>query len=980
MISLLLNLFTFTFLSNFYILQISTESLHDFPWSVDKGNWIITAKLISSSDQVYDIREYVHSSEVVRGKITISSGDDKLDIFYSSEFENDRLVIQNQQCTKFTFKNQWDNFLFNIDSKKPLLNHVLLTGPSILFRINGKSFNWRKGGDTNIRGFPVHSAKTTFNRNLDIIYYYKTHLDSPGILQASRLQFVGMDSSLQLVTFRENVNLDIYSITKTQEELDKFVTVTPGIGCPLHFITSKSYDWFMEPEMSKSSYHFTAKTTVDGPRKSITLSEMFVNSEDLTTSLKTIEQGIITESLYDYNLGTVHVSLREGRCLNSAVGPNSPGISSYGTFTSYGFLNYEDAYKYSYLGKVFIRSGYETYVWERVDYDYEFEGVKYDKFVTSHYFISSYDAKLFKGFILARTTTNNYKKVNNETYTFIQEKIKDYYGLEEAESGRDYEAELSLRFSDCYPDSNDRKTLAIYFSCDKDEEDFNCIKYAESHYNGFANKLKTSLVRQNISPGRIADIELVFENTNIIALVTFLKIPNIEDSLHKERMKLSQKTISRLSEIYAESVGDCLYKQAGFYMDQEVIVVCNPQDKTSSICSRLSKKRLVNSDDGTTCDIYYPINSYSQFKHEIHLDKLEDHIRSNTLPLYLLEDFIVYFVFTKVIDVTYELDKNRDSFVLVATGKKLIDSNGDVILAKDVSNLGDCYRTCAHDNVNLCETFVYCQYSDKPSCHTSNIIHANLSSRTTEDESCKIYSKNRLLDYIKISSREFKKSLSIAIDVPLDDCASMCSSSDECFSFQQCDGSCTLSGYYTDSMSQESSNCDIYIPKVSELFKSTGRQIVSQVFHTEINLNLDQCAALCASWTNAGEFCVSFNYCPQNDGKSSCSLSGYTINDKSANPIDSGVCKNYEYKNQQLSGRNSFKSDQLTIGGTSGGATFGIIILFIAVGLLLGFIFPMLINGKLKETCTRKFNSMSSSERETSSFEWTRQMDQTENI
>ncbi|XP_053206025.1 uncharacterized protein LOC128390338 isoform X2 [Panonychus citri] len=266
-------LVNFIFFSNFYIIQVSSESLHDLPWSVDKGNWIIVAKLISSNDEVYDIREYVHSNEIVRGRITISSGDDKLDIFYSSEFENDRLVIHDQQCNIFTFKNKWNYNLFNIDSKKPLLNHLLMTGPSILFRINGKRFNWRQGGDTSIRGFPVHSANTAFDKNLDIVYYYKAHLDSPGILQASRLQFEGMDSSLQLVTFRENVNLDIYSITKTQEELDKVVTVTPGIGCPLHLITSKSHDWCEPPRFSKSSYHFVARTTVDGPKISMTLSE-----------------------------------------------------------------------------------------------------------------------------------------------------------------------------------------------------------------------------------------------------------------------------------------------------------------------------------------------------------------------------------------------------------------------------------------------------------------------------------------------------------------------------------------------------------------------------------------------------------------------------------------------------------------------------------------------------------------------------------
>ncbi|XP_053206003.1 uncharacterized protein LOC128390324 isoform X1 [Panonychus citri] len=440
-------------------------------------------------------------------------------------------------------------------------------------------------------------------------------------------------------------------------------------------------------------------------------------------------------------------------------------------------------------------------------------------------------------------------------------------------------------------------------------------------------------------------------------------------------MRLSQEALLNLDRITAESVGDCLYKQVEFYYDQEVIVFCNADYTRPSICGRIqSSEKIVKMDAGTICDVYYPINSYSQFRKEIHLDKMEDYISRLSLAIYLTDDGFIYYKSTKVVDVTNELDHNIDSFVLV-NNKRLVDSNGDIILAKDVSNLADCYRTCAHDDIDLCETFVYCQYPDKLSCYTSNVIYANLSLQSTEDESCKIYSKNRLLDYIKISSREFKQSPNIAIDVPLDDCASKCSSSDECFSFQQCGGSCTLSGYYTDAETQESRDCNIYIPKVSQQFISTGRKIVSQVFHTEVNLNLDQCAALCHSWTNTDESCKSFNYCPQNGEISSCSLSKYSINDKSVNSIDSGVCKNYEYKNQRSNGGNNYGSEQVTIRGTSGVAAFGIIMLFVTVGLLLGFIFPMLINGKLKEIITQKFVSSSSSEREINSFHFSRQMD-----
>ncbi|XP_053205969.1 uncharacterized protein LOC128390301 [Panonychus citri] len=956
-----------------------TKSINDLPWSVHQGNWIIIAKLFSSNGEVYDIREYIHSSDTVRGKISISSGDDQVAIYYSSEVEKDRLVVHNAQCSKFSFTNKWDNNLFNIDSKNPLLNHVLMTGPSILFRINGKRLTWTQGNDANIRGFPVHSAKTTFNENLEIIYYHKTHLISSVLLKANRLQLKGTDSSFD-VTEKEDFYIDIYSITETKEDLDKSITVTPGIGCPFSLISSKSSDWFPAPEINRLSYHFTAKLTVDGPQKSITFSEMFVNSKARTAIQKTIEQGKTIESLYDYNLGTIHSSQRKGSCSVSGIGPNSPGMSAHNTFTAAALLNYEDYYiHYKYLGKVFIRSGYEAHVWERVDHDYEFQGEKHDKFVTNHYFVQSADAKLFKGFTLVRTTTNSYKKVNNETYHLIETRMKDYFGLEKTESNHDYETEASLRYSDCYPDSKDRKTFAIYFKClyENEGHEGDCIEYGENHQIEFIELIKEYLLDRDISPSRVANIELVFNEKNMKALITFLKIPNIEDSLQRTRMLLPEKMISRSLRTTAKSTVDCLHQHTGLNGAQAV-VFCNSQDVSSIICGWIEDDVTIKEDeDGLLCDIFYITSSFSQFRKEIHLDKMEERFHRNALQIYFTRDAYISYKSTKVVDVTAELlnGQNKDSFILVAARKRLINSKPDVILAQNVSNFGDCYHTCGHDDVSLCETFVFCQYTDKSSCFTSNIIYANLSSQSTEDEYCKIYSKNRLLDYIKISSREFKQSTSIAIDVPLDDCASMCSSSDECFSFQQCGGSCTLNGFYTDSISKESSDCNIYIPKVSQQFISTGRKIVSEVFHTEVNLNLDQCAALCHSWTNTNESCVSFNYCPKNGEISSCSLSKYSTNDKSATSIDSGVCKNYENKDSQLD-KDKIHEDEITTKGTSGVAAFGIVILFITVGLLLGFIFPMLINEELKATVSRKMTFLSPSKRETNSFEWTKQIDQ----
>ncbi|XP_015790828.1 uncharacterized protein LOC107367617 [Tetranychus urticae] len=144
-----------------------------------------------------------------------------------------------------------------------------------------------------------------------------------------------------------------------------------------------------------------------------------------------------------------------------------------------------------------------------------------------------------------------------------------------------------------------------------------------------------------------------------------------------------------------------------------------------------------------------------------------------------------------------------------------------------------------------------------------------------------------------------------------------------------------MAGYYTDAASDYSEDCAIYIPKVLDRFEVTGTMIFEDVFHTEMNLNADQCAALCHDWNDKEVTCQSFNYCPAHAKKLSiCQLSKYyPSHDADVKLVHSDTCQNYQRSEQSLIDQQ--KNNAITR-STHIGTIFGSIVLFAAAGLIFG--------------------------------------------
>lgn len=134
-------------------------------------------------------------------------------------------------------------------------------------------------------------------------------------------------------------------------------------------------------------------------------------------------------------------------------------------------------------------------------------------------------------------------------------------------------------------------------------------------------------------------------------------------------------------------------------------------------------------------------------------------------------------------------------------------------------------------------------------------------------------------------------------------------------------------------------------------FAPTGHKIVTETFHTELSLTLDQCASLCYDMGSSDGDCKSFNFCPKSITGSSCSLSKYSVKDSLTKTVYSNDCTNFELipksdKNKNNKNENSLKSTVKN--GTSATGAFGLIVLFIAVGLVVGVVGPFIYNRSRK--------------------------------
>uniref|UniRef100_T1JY26 Apple domain-containing protein n=1 Tax=Tetranychus urticae TaxID=32264 RepID=T1JY26_TETUR len=548
-----------------------------------------------------------------------------------------------------------------------------------------------------------------------------------------------------------------------------------------------------------------------------------------------------------------------------------------------------------------------------------------------------------------------------KTYTLTDGITRDYMNFETAGS----EDELHDKFTikECkYLISDKTSTLAFKFQCDS------CVDSMENHVYYLKKSIMEYVIFEKpISPLRVDNVQYNFMDRQFEMEVTFLDSPNLKYIFNSKTMSVSGDTIRKMKTIRASSEYECLEKLS---KNQEKIIVVIY--KPSSTCGYLTDFNDLKEDTkgGQPCSVYhFPLHNLQRIEQEIPLDQLHNKLMSS------LGFKILYqgtYTLTDIIDKTDNKITPNDLFQTKIRVEAKLKSNDQVtVAAPGAKTLADCYRTCHNSEQLKCNTFSFCENGD---CRVSSLLTEDSynDSRVEEDKSCSIHAVNVFNDYLEVPQRKFKTQTSIAVDKNVDSCAEYCHASPDCFSFQWCNYQCSFGNFYTDSSTEYDGECSVYLPKVSEKYQKTGKKIVSDVLYTEMNLNFEQCASLCHGWSDGQTGCKSFNYCPKSKTESSCSLTQFSVKSSNTKTIEGGDCSNYELKVGSNGKKSKESSSTEATTGTSGSGAFGIIMLFLFVGALLGFAGPLGYT---------KVKQMRNASEANESFSWTRQVnEQAENI
>ncbi|XP_015794150.1 uncharacterized protein LOC107370698 [Tetranychus urticae] len=692
-------------------------------------------------------------------------------------------------------------------------------------------------------------------------------------------------------------------------------------------------------------------TRMNNSTNNLSFSEITASVQSLLMRLKTNFTGVNTEVIYDNELGIILTLEEGGRCWITIGDRNSPGRDAKGYFKLENLFFFDGDFNYVRKDYFVDQFKFPVDAWESVQFNVDFEGNKVDKFVVTQYFVESPNSIIFNGSALVQTMISIYDSDSSKkSYALAKRIIRGYNNMRKIEAG---EKELYDYFmpNDCKYLLNDRKvTLNFKIACEALNTD--CIKLANRLLVQFRIKfIDAILLYQTISPLRIDDIQYRSSDSQIEINVTFLDKPNFDDLIKPEKMLVSNETFDVARTLSASNESECLY-QLGLVRGLFSVGIWRSSD---SFCGYLKKFRDFKEDakNGESCNVYIlPFENYYRISHELALDDLQKSFLENKFKTFSMEDPESHeSISFKIIDIVkvgeFERDVKESDITLyheIGGNSKIRKDDKTTLVVPGIAEFSDCLRVCQKSEGLDCNSFSFCSDSDFVDCRVSTLRESNFTDAANKetDSKCSIFTMNALRFYSKVPNRKFKKQISTAIRQSATSCAQECLHSDDCISFQDCGYSCSFNSLYTDSTTEYDEVCAIYYPKVYHEYRNTGNKIVSEVIHTEMNLNLDQCASLCHGWTDGDTGCKSFNYCPRNINQmeSSCSLTKYSVKSSDANSTDEGYCFNYEFITQSNDNTTEESSETQVIKGASESNAFGIIMMFMVIVSLLLFSAP----------------------------------------
>uniref|UniRef100_T1KW30 Apple domain-containing protein n=1 Tax=Tetranychus urticae TaxID=32264 RepID=T1KW30_TETUR len=744
--------------------------------------------------------------------------------------------------------------------------------------------------------------------------------------------FTGIDPSEPDYSRQTTLTLDTYiQMESSDEKLKAFVKPEPGIGCPFYFSQARS-----EPQLFSQAFsrlHYIVDTTVKKPKSKQTVKREVAYIDQLTQqmNIETTIEGKKTEEIYDFTLGIKYDDDSSSYCSIKQLDLSIPGMivySNQGKMNINAHLGFKLNYKFVGIVQNSRSSGRDLYVWEAVEYSKTFEDQKCDKLVTTQYLLLTNDDNLGEKFMLHSTTINGFTKTGNN-YIKVLETSRVYRKFEPTIQSEDYD--LKFNVDKCYPFESQHRTIKLHFRCQDDCDHFKSRIYTHRY------AIKSMITRTDqISSSRISNIEVIPDSNGATAYITFLEAPEIKDAFSFETKFLnSERLLTGSSSFVAYSDIDCLINAAKSPADYRTIIYC--YNERHSCFAFNEQKDLTESFFGANCDVYQiSLKNLHRFSQELPLDKIASGIEWKNF-IYSLTDSTKTALYScdlmENVATSRKAKSHFDSHYLYEDDTRLIPNDENILKIDGVKNVGECFHACSKTNKFDCRSISICPDVDPPECIISNISERALTDDDSmTNSSCKVLYRNPMLYYVKVANRKYKNPDSVSRPGSPEDCANLCYETDDCLSFQYCDVFCTFGEYYTDSSTEFSQDCDIYIPKVLHKFTDNGKRIVSNVFHTELGLTLDQCAALCHDWDNGDEVCQSFNFCPSTKTTSSCELSKYKIEDSSTKTIDSKICHNYGYPTLSVEKSQNSKDDRHE--GLSRKTVISLIAIFVGIGFV----------------------------------------------
>uniref|UniRef100_T1KW34 Apple domain-containing protein n=2 Tax=Tetranychus urticae TaxID=32264 RepID=T1KW34_TETUR len=789
----------------------------------------------------------------------------------------------------------------------------------------------------------MYSKSTTIGRSrLNITnYYIKAPFESLKDSIAPRVTiFTGIDPSEPDYSKQTTLTLDTYIQTESSEadlHVNGFVKPEPGIGCPFYFSpTTRKPQLFSQ---AFSRLHYIVDTTVkkanSKSKKTVKREEVYIDQLTQQMYIETTIEGEKTEEIYDFTLGIKYEDQYLNSCPIKQLDLSIPGMIVYsdqGAININAHLGFNLSYKFLGIVQNSLSSGRDLYVWEAVEYNKTFEDQKCDKLVTTQYLLLTNYGNHGEQFILHSTTINGYTKTGNN-YIKVLETSRVYRKFEPTIQSEDYD--LKFNVDKCYPFESQHRTIKLHFRCQDDCDHFKSQIY-EHRY-----AIKSMITRTDqISSSRISNIEVIPDSNGATAYITFLEAPEIKEAFHSDnRFLKTERLIPGSSTFIAQRQEECLEVAAKSATNFQTVIYCYKQKHCFAFNEQ---KDLTENEDGDWCDIYQiPLKNLHRYSQELPLDKIDWSIEWKKL-IYSLTDASKKALYSCDLmeNVASKAQRHFDSYYLYDDHTRLIPNDENILKIDGVKNVGECFHECQQTEKFDCRSISICPDVDQPECIISNVSRRALTDDDSiTNRSCKVLYINPMLYYVKVANRKYKNPVTVSeLDFYAENCANLCYETDDCLSFQDCNRDCTFGGYYTDSSTEFSQDCDIYIPKVLHKFTDNGKRIVSDVFHTELGLNSDQCAALCHDWDNGDEVCQSFNFCPSTKTTSLCELSKYKIEDSTTKTIDSKICHNYGYISSGVTKSQNSKDDGHE--GLSGKTVISLIAVFVGIGFVAGFILP----------------------------------------